>query len=162
MDRTPSDEQVVRHLRRTNDVARRAIELGRHPFGAILVGPDHERVLMEQCNISTVEHAEAFLARAASTSYTAGYLWTCTLYTNCEPCAMCAGTIYWANIGRVVFGITEERLLSLTGDHAENPTLQVSCRYIFDHGQKPIETLGPIAGVEAETVALHATFWKER
>jgi tRNA(Arg) A34 adenosine deaminase TadA len=72
---------------------------------------------------------------------------------------MCAGTIYWANIGRVVYGVTEERLLSLTGAHPENPTLSIAARDVFDHGQKPIVTLGPIAEVEAEIIALHTGFW---
>ena len=41
---------------------------------------------------------------------------------------MCAGTQYWANIGRVVFGIEETPLLALTGGHPENPTLDLPCR----------------------------------
>jgi tRNA(Arg) A34 adenosine deaminase TadA len=75
---------------------------------------------------------------------------------------MCAGTIYWANIGRVVYGLTEERLLSITGDHPENPTLSISARYVFAHGQKPIITLGPIAEVAGEIAALHHDFWLHR
>ena len=68
MRRAPTQEQVLRHLRRCNDVAERATRLGRHPFGAILVAPDHETVLLEQCNIDTVNHAEATLARVAATN----------------------------------------------------------------------------------------------
>ncbi len=49
---------------------------------------------------------------------------------------MCAGTMYWANIGRVVYGATEEKLLALTGNHAENPTLSLPCRELFARGQK--------------------------
>jgi tRNA(Arg) A34 adenosine deaminase TadA len=156
----PTPEQMARHLRRTNAVARRAMELGRHPFGALLVGPDHERVLGEQGNIGTVEHAESTLARAAAKDHAPAFLWTCTLYTNFEPCAMCSGTIYWANIGCVVFGVSEARLLEMTGNHPENPTLSVSARYVFDHGQKPIRLYGPMADVETETLALHKEFWK--
>lgn len=161
MSAEPTAEQMARHLRRANEVARRAQALGRHPFGALLVGPDHEQVLAEQGNIGTVEHAESTLARAAATNFSPAFLWTCTLYTNFEPCAMCSGTIYWANIGRVVFGVTEARLLELTGSHPENPTLSVSAKYVFDHGQKPIRLYGPIADVEAETLDLHKEFWKK-
>ena len=41
---------------------------------------------------------------------------------------MCAGAIYWANIGRVVYGMTERRLLQLTGSNEQNPTFDLPCR----------------------------------
>src|SRR3954464_10558842 len=162
MRTSPSQDQVLRHLRRCNEVAQRATELGHHPFGAILVAPDHETVLLEQCNIDTVNHAEATLARVAATNYPADYLWNCTLYTSVEPCCMCAGTTYWANIGRVVFGMTEDDLLRQTGNHEENPTMSVSSRYVFDHCQKPIDLIGPVAEIVAETVEMQRAFWASR
>ena len=61
-----------------------------------------------------MRHAESELARAATLRWPADYLWQCTLVTTVEPCAMCAGTQYWAHIGRVVYGMTERRLLELT------------------------------------------------
>ena len=153
-------EQVIRHLRRANEVARRAIDLGRHPFGAILVAPDGDTVLAEQGNVDTVNHAESTLARTAATNFTPDYLWLCTLVTTVEPCAMCAGTQYWANIGRLVYGMTERRLLQLTGSHTENPTMDLPCRSVFAAGQKTLEVIGPVAEVEAEIAALHLGFWK--
>ncbi len=156
----PTHDQMTAHLRRANRVAKRAMALGRHPFGAILVAPDHETVLMEQGNVSTVEHAESLLARIASLNFSPDYLWGCTLYTNFEPCAMCSGTIYWANIGRIVFGMTEARLLEFTGADAENPTMSVPARYVFDHCQKPVALHGPIPEMEEEIAALHQSFWK--
>lgn len=159
---SPNAEQMLRHLRRSNEVARRAIELGHHPFGAVLVGPDHETVLLEQCNIDTVNHAESTLARVAASNFTAEFLWGCTLYTAVEPCCMCAGTAYWANIGRVVFGMTEAQLLAETGNHAENPTLSVPARFVFDHGQKAVELIGPVPAIVAETVAMQRAFWSRR
>ncbi|CAN5580599.1 nucleoside deaminase [soil metagenome] len=136
--------------------------MGRHPFGALLVAPDNETVLLEQCNVDTVNHAESTLARVAATNYTPEYLWGCTLYTSVEPCCMCAGTAYWANIGRVVFGMTEAQLLRQTGNHAENPTMSVSSRYVFDHCQKPVELIGPVDEVAAEVAELQAAFWAGR
>lgn len=158
----PTREQMIRHLRHSNEVGRRAITLGHHPFGAVLVGPDQETVLLEQCNINTVNHAEATLARVAATNFSSEYLWRCTLYTAVEPCCMCSGTIYWANIGRVVFGLTEARLLECTGDHEENPTMSVSSRYVYDHCQKAIQLIGPIPELEEETAALQKEFWQNR
>ena len=156
----PSPDQILRHLRRANAVATRAASFGHHPFGAILVGPDHETVLLEQGNVSTVNHAEAVLARTADMNFPPAYLASCTLYTTVEPCAMCAGTLYWANIGRLVYGMDESRLLAFTGSHPENATLDVPCRYLFAHGQKDIPVIGPVTEVEAEIAELHQAFWK--
>ena len=155
----PTLEQRLRHLRAANGVAQRALHAGRHPFGAVLVAPDHETVLAEQGNVDSVNHAEAVLARAAVQRYRSDYLWRCTLYTTVEPCCMCAGTIYWANIGRLVYGMEERQLLAITGNHAENPTLDLPCRDVFAHGQKAVRVWGPEAEVEAEVAALHARAW---
>lgn len=158
----PSPAQVQRLLRRANEVARRAMSLGRHPFGAILVAPDHETVLAEQGNVDGVNHAEAVLARTAATNFGPEFLWDCTLVTTVEPCCMCAGTQYWAHIGRLVYGMSEARLLQLTGNHAENPTLDLPCREVFARGQKPLRVQGPVAEVEEEIAALHSAFWHRR
>ena len=157
---TPSHAQMLRHLRRANAVAARALEDGHHPFGAILVAPDHETVLLEQGNIDSVQHAESTLARIASGRLAPDYLWDCTLYTTFEPCVMCAGTQYWANIGRLVYGAAESTLLGLTGDHVENMTFDLPCREVFARGQKAIEVHGPFPELEAELVALHRDFWQ--
>ena len=154
-------EQAIRHLRRANEVAARTMSLGRHPFGAILVAPDGETVLAEQGNVDTVNHAESVLARTAALNYSADDLWECTLVTTAEPCAMCAATQYWAHIGHLVYGMTEARLLQLTGNHSDNPTLDLPCREVFARGQKAIEVIGPVAEVEAEIAALHRYFWRK-
>ena len=152
----------MRHLRRANEVARRARdELGRHPFGAILVAPDGETVLAEQGNVDTVNHAESVLARTAALNYAPDFLWRCTLVTTAEPCAMCAGTQYWANIGRLVYGMGERRLLELTGSHEENPTMDLPSRTVFAAGQKQVEVIGPVPAMEEEIATLHRDFWKK-
>jgi tRNA(Arg) A34 adenosine deaminase TadA len=156
----PTHEQMVRHLRQANQVAIRSARSGLHPFGAILVGPDQETVLLEQENVDSINHAEAVLARAAGAQKSPEELWHCTLYTTVEPCVMCAGTQYWANIGRVVYGISEAQLLALTGNHPANPTFSLPCRSVFERGQKAIKVWGPVPEVEAEIMALHQDFWK--
>ena len=75
---------------------------------------------------------------------------------------MCAGTVYWAHIGRVVYGAEEAALLALTGDHPENPTLSLPCREVFARGQKAIEVIGPVLEVADELVATHQGFWQQR
>ena len=56
---------------------------------------------------------------------------------------MCAGAIYWAGIGRVVFGLSERDLLGMTGNHPDNPTMDLPCREVFARGQRKVEVLGP-------------------
>jgi tRNA(Arg) A34 adenosine deaminase TadA len=158
----PTPTQMLRHLRRANEIARAAMAAGHHPFGALLVDADGETVLLEQRNVGSVDHAEAVLARAAARQFAAQRLWGCTLVTTVEPCAMCAGTQYWAHIGRLVYGMSEARLLELTGNHAENPTLDLPCREVFARGQKAIQVRGPVAEVEDEIAALHRRFWRTR
>lgn len=155
-------DQAVRHLRRANTVARDTAARGHHPFGAILVDADNQTVLLEQGNVSTVEHAESLLARNAAARYMPERLWRCTLVTTVEPCAMCAGTLYWAHIGRLVYGMSERRLLELTGNHSENPTLDLPCRSVFAAGQKKIDVIGPVPEAEDEIAALHRNFWQTR
>ena len=158
----PTLAQQLRHLRRANDVAHAAMDAGHHPFGALLVAPDGETVLLEQRNVDSVNHAEAVLAREASRQFAPDLLWGCTLYTTVEPCAMCAGTQYWAHIGQLVYGMSERRLLELTGNHAENPTLDLPCREVFARGQKALQVWGPVVEVEEEIAALHRRFWHAR
>lgn len=157
-----TDDQIQRHLRQANGIARAAMQSGHHPFGALLVAPDGETVLLEQRNVDSVNHAEAVLAREASRLYAPTLLWECALVTTVEPCAMCAGTQYWAHIGRLVYGMSERALLGHTGGHAENPTLDLPCRQVFARGQKAVQVVGPVAAVEDEIAALHRSFWRSR
>lgn len=151
------------YLRKAIEVSKKARESGNTPFGALLVDKNGE-ILMEQGNVEMTEkrctgHAEASLAEKASNKYDKDFLWECTLYTTAEPCAMCAGAIYWANIGRVVYGMTEKRLLELTGSHDQNPTFDLPCREVFSKGQKDIIVIGPIEEVEEEAAEVHQGFW---
>jgi len=158
----PSEAQVIAMLRRAQTIAQRALDAGHHPFGAVLVAPDHTTVLLEQGNVDAVNHAEAVLAREAARRWSPAELWGCTLATTVEPCAMCAGTQYWAHIGRVVYGMAERELLALTGNHAENPTLDLPCREVFARGQKAVQVVGPVPAMQDEIAALHRSFWASR
>lgn len=90
--------------------------------------------------------------------FTARQLRTFSLYTSCEPCAMCSGAIYWAGIGRVVYALAETSLLDLTGSHPENPTLALPCRSVFGGGQRPTIVVGP--AIEDEAAIPHRSFWQ--
>ena len=148
-------------LRRSFDVARRAIAHGNHPFGAILVTRNRQ-VLLEAENgympfHDGTAHAERLLATQACTTVDASILRSATLYSSAEPCAMCSGAIYWAGIGRLVYGLSERRLRGITGNHPENPTLDLPCRAVFASGQRATDVIGPL--LEDEAAALHEGVW---
>lgn len=54
-------------------------------------------------------HAEMLAITAAAAALGGKYLPDCSLYVTVEPCAMCAGAMGWAQIGRVVYGADEEK-----------------------------------------------------
>jgi tRNA(Arg) A34 adenosine deaminase TadA len=149
-------------LRLAFAIARKAGEAGEHPFGCLLAGPEGN-VVMEQGNAFRSEggdmtaHAERMIATRASKAYSPEFLASCTLYTSAEPCAMCSGALYWAGVGRIVFGQSERNLKEATGDHPENPTLDLPCRTVFAAGQRNVEIIGPL--LEEEAAALQEGFW---
>jgi len=156
-------ERDAHFLRRSFDVARRAMTHGNHPFGAVLVDRDGN-VLIETENgfmpsHDGTAHAERLLATQACTTLGPEILRSATMYSSAEPCAMCAGAIYWAGIGRLVYGLSEHRLREITGNHHENPTLNLPCRRVFESGQRATEVVGPL--LEDEAAALHAGVWKK-
>ena len=151
------------YLKRCFELSRMARAGGNTPFGALLTDEDGS-ILLEQGNIEITEnictgHAETALAARASHIYSKEFLWKCTLYTTAEPCAMCSGAIYWANIGRVVYAMTEKRLLELTGSDEQNPTFDLPCRDVFARGQKDIRVIGPFPALEQEAAEVHKGFW---
>jgi len=158
MNITARDEE---YLRKAIEVSKKSREGGNHPFGAILVGPEGD-VLMEAENSVNSEgdctgHAETNLVRKASKAYDRDFLAQCCLYSSAEPCAMCSGAIYWSGIGKVAYALSEEGLLRLTGDDAENPTLSLPSREVYSRGQREVEVLGPT--IEDEAAEAHVGFW---
>jgi tRNA(Arg) A34 adenosine deaminase TadA len=149
-------------LHRAIEVARQAREHGNHPFGAILVDV-HGSILIEAENSVITDrdctgHAELNLMRMASRQFDRSILKDCTLYTSTEPCAMCAGSIFWSGVGRVVYGLSEMGLLDIVGDSAPDSFLALPCREVFAHGHRSIEVSGPLLEDEARSV--HDGFWR--
>ena len=150
-----------KYMRRAFAVALNARAKGDHPFGAILVDPDGEIILEAENSVVTAQdctgHAETNLMRAASNQFSAEFLSQCTFYTSTEPCPMCSGAIFWGNVRRVVFGLSEEKLYEMV-DHLPNKTvLYLPCREVFARANLPTEVIGPI--LEAEAAEVHAGFW---
>ncbi len=149
-------------LRVAIGIAARSRERGNHPFGAILVDPNGNVLLEAENTVVTSHdctgHAETNLVRMACQRFQPDLLAICTLYTSTEPCAMCAGAIYWSQIGRVVYGLSETRLLGMTGNDPENLTLNLPCRTVFAQGRRSIQVLGPT--LEEEAARVHSGFWE--
>jgi tRNA(Arg) A34 adenosine deaminase TadA len=153
------DLELLRHAINLSAESRR---LGRHPFAALVVDADGLTVAVA-FNSSVpprgnpTQHAELVVAAMASEKLPPERLAGCTLYSSAEPCCMCAGAIYWCGIGRVVYALSERRLLELTGAHPENPTLALPCRNVFSAGQRSTQVVGPL--LEAEAAEQHIGFW---
>ncbi len=64
-------------------------------------------------------------------------------------------------MGNVVYGISEKRLLELTGDDEQNPTFDLLCREVFAKGQKDIKVEGSFPEIEDEVVEVHKNYWKK-
>jgi len=144
------------NLRRAIALARQARENGNAPYGAILVGEDG-RILAEGQNSVNTErdvtgHAEANLVRAAFRSLDAKTLASSTLYASAEPCAMCSGAIFWAGVGRVVYGLGADRIYGMFPPDAENPVMRLPCREVLAAGTRRTEVVGPMLEEEAKRV----------
>jgi tRNA(Arg) A34 adenosine deaminase TadA len=72
---------------------------------------------------------------------------------------MCAGAVYWGNVGRVVYALPESRLLQCTGGDEQNPTFDLPMREVLSRGQKRIEVIGPFLELEAEVLEAHRDYW---
>ncbi|MCU1478951.1 MAG: cytidine deaminase [Subtercola sp.] len=148
-------------LREAIAVSKRAVAAGNHPFGAVLTDSEGTIVLSAENSVNTENdctgHAETNLVRLAWREFGPERLGEYSLYTSCEPCAMCAGAIYWSGIGRVVFAMSEADLGERTGDNPSNPTMSLDSRVVLSSGQRPITVLGP--AISAEARVPHEGFW---
>ncbi len=143
-------------IRQSYALARRAVQNGNHPFGALLVSDG--RVLLAAENTvhsdrDLTGHAELNLVRRAGMQLAAETFAESILYASTEPCVMCAGAIYWAGIRTVVFGCSAARLAEITGGE-----LSLPCREVFARGRWPTNVIGPV--LEEEGFRVHEDFWK--
>ena len=150
----------LHHLEHAITLSHQSRQNGNHPFGALLVLEGH--VLESENSVGTTRdatgHAETNLVRLASTRFSRSELARASLYSSCEPCAMCSGAIYWSGIGRLVYALSEDGLYRITGDNPENPTMRLPCREVLARGQRDIEILGP--ALEEVAAKAHEGFWR--
>ncbi len=92
--------------------AEAALAQGEIPIGAVIVS--HGRIIARAHNQTetlhdVTAHAEMLAITAAADALGGKYLPDCTIYVTVEPCVMCAGALGWAQIGRIVYGVGEEK-----------------------------------------------------
>jgi tRNA(adenine34) deaminase len=92
--------------------ANKAFDAGEVPVGAVVVSSNtiigKGYNLTEKLNDVTA-HAEMQAITAAANHLGAKYLIDCTLYVTLEPCVMCGGALFWSQIGKVVYGASDEK-----------------------------------------------------
>lgn len=107
-----TDDKDELFMRKALYEAQRAAEEGEIPIGAVIVCND--RIISRAHNLTeklhdVTAHAEMQAITAAADLLGGKYLSDCTLYVTIEPCVMCAGAIGWAQIGRIVYGASDEK-----------------------------------------------------
>lgn len=149
------ESQHETFMRRAFAMAKQSANMGNHPFGAVLVrngyvvAEGENTVIDDDCT----HHAELNLVRLAEKALSDSQRAESILYTSTEPCAMCAGAIYWAGIRKVVFSVPAGRLVDHTG-HG----IRMGCAEIYAKAEDPVEVVGGI--LEEEGFQLHQDFWK--
>jgi tRNA(adenine34) deaminase len=143
-------------MQRAMAQAQAAANAGEAPIGAVLVNPATGEVVAEAHNApiglhDPTAHAEVLAMRAAAQKLGNYRLTGLTLYVTLEPCAMCAGAISHARIGRVVYGAADEK----GGAVAHGPRFfeQPTCH------SRPAVTAGVMA---EESSALLKAFFRAR
>ena len=99
-------------MQRALQEARQAFHEGEIPIGAVVVSQN--RIVARAHNLTetltdVTAHAEMQAITAAANLLGGKYLGECTLYVTVEPCVMCAGALGWAQIGRIVYGASDEK-----------------------------------------------------
>ncbi|ANF59150.1 nucleoside deaminase [Halotalea alkalilenta] len=156
---SPVDAEWLRHAIELSHTAR---QRGNRPFGAVIVSRQGE-VLARAWN-NTFEtrdctgHAETTAVRLASPRFSRETLGEATLYSSAEPCVMCAGAIFWANLQRVVYGIDAVSLRRFRGERLDQRDVELSCHDVFDASPGMIECIGP--ALIGEAAAVHEGVWQ--
>ena len=110
--------------------AREAFEKGEVPIGTVVTADN--KILAKAHNLTETltditAHAEMQAITAASSYLGAKYLKGCTLYVTLEPCVMCAGALFWSQIGRVVAGARDEHRGFSTKGVSLHPKTEYLC-----------------------------------
>lgn len=162
----PLSEPDLANLQAALDATRKAIETGEGPFGAVVAGPD-KRILMTQGNLAFqkkdhTKHAESVLASRFCQEYhdDPEFMAGSTLYSSMEPCAMCMFTMFKAGIGRVVYGLSADRLYEMFNRFGTWPRTNISSHDCARLMSRPMIVEGPY--LEDEAANIVENFFKKQ
>jgi len=143
------------YIKKSYKIAQSAQAHGNHPFGALLV-LDDKIILSSENTVITdkdiTRHAEMNLISLAVKTLDSTTLSSTSLYTSTEPCAMCAGALFWSGISHLIYGCSAKKLGEIAGG-----SFVVPCTEIFTYGNRKINVSGPI--LEQEGAEIHRGFW---
>lgn len=150
------------HLRQAIALAEAAVDRGARPFGAVVVDGSGQVVAEAQAVANAdprdwTAHSEMQALRAASAALPWEALERATIYASGEPCPMCAAAIYWCNIRRLVYSVSEPAMRALRAPYERAAGIAMRCEEIFARCDRPIEAVGPL--LEEEGLAAHRRYW---
>ena len=134
------DKQDAFFMKKALEQAEIALQKGEVPVGALITCQGHvvarAHNLTERLNDPTA-HAEMQAITAACNTIGGKYLNQCTLYVTLEPCAMCAGAIAWAQLGRLVYGAQDPKKgFSIISTNILHPKTTVSAGIMAEEAGK--------------------------
>jgi tRNA(Arg) A34 adenosine deaminase TadA len=137
------NETDERHLRRAIELAGDARAAGDMPFGSLLVGPGGQVLAEDRNTVLTGRdisaHPEFKLALWASRELDPQTAARTTMYTSCQPCAMCGGAIARSGHGRVVYALSGEQLGSLGATSPDSRAVALDGPALFDEARVPVD-----------------------
>jgi len=148
-------------LTRSFELAAEARAGGDHPFGALFaIGGDIVAEARNRVNSDRdiTAHAETHLVRILERQGLFDRLGEGTVYTSCEPCPMCVGSMFWAGVRRVTYGLSAVRLMDLAVAPGHEPMgFALTAHTLGAAATPPMQFDGPRREDEAATP--HIGFW---
>ena len=144
----PPHPDDAAYMRQAFAAARLARAAGNMPFGAVLVREGAPLWTSQNNQITAQDctgHAEVVLIREAAQALGPQALRGATVYASGEPCAMCAGAMFWAGVTRIVYGAPTPEIAAALG----GPSLGQRCAAVLATAQPAVEVEGPVLRDEA-------------
>lgn len=139
-------------LRQAIAASREALDAGNAPYGATLVSAAGEVLQVARNTQVTSDdftaHAEMVAVRETTDRLGADAVQGSTMFASGEPCAMCAGAMFWAGVKRVVYGATNPQMAALFGGQS----LPIRCADVVAGASPVMQVDGPVLGDEAMAV----------
>jgi len=146
------EERHERFMRIAIEEAMKAMETGQQPFAAVIVRD--EEVLgrghnMQNATFDATAHGETLVIRNTTVKHKLHKLTGCTLYSTCEPCAMCTGATVNSGISTLVMGARLAKMKHFTGERFSPGEYAGG---VFNFRGYTVENLVEMLGAELEII----------